>query len=206
MVEDTQEHRSKSVLDLVSYERIFTRADFLIRIFIGTLFKVYYYNNYVCHVRGCYSLVTVTATALSAELKPREQVLWDKPYLTWIDTLLPSQYWKVHCLLQHLHRGRGDKGKDAYLSLPYWQHWRRTLSAWVGFTSMGSTRSGRITSPSGGSRICFCDTIRYISANKQTNNEKMIFFFYYFGSHKDWNMKVLWFDSSRTVQEKCNAK
>lgn len=41
----------------------------------------------------------------------------------------------------------------------HWQHCLRTDSADTGFTSIGST-VGRITSPSGGSRICFCDTIR----------------------------------------------
>uniref|UniRef100_A0A2M3ZM19 Secreted peptide n=1 Tax=Anopheles braziliensis TaxID=58242 RepID=A0A2M3ZM19_9DIPT len=43
----------------------------------------------------------------------------------------------------------------------HWQHCFRTESVvgLVGFTSMFS-RFGRMTLPSGGSRICFCDTIR----------------------------------------------
>lgn len=43
----------------------------------------------------------------------------------------------------------------------HWQHCFRTESVvgLVGFTSMFS-RFGLITLPSGGSRICFCDTIR----------------------------------------------
>lgn len=42
----------------------------------------------------------------------------------------------------------------------HWQHCFRTSDETVGFTSIGSTLDGRITSPSGGSRICFCETIR----------------------------------------------
>lgn len=43
----------------------------------------------------------------------------------------------------------------------HWQHCFRTesVAGLVGFTSMFS-RFGLITLPSGGSRICFCDTIR----------------------------------------------
>lgn len=44
----------------------------------------------------------------------------------------------------------------------HWQHCFRTESVvgLVGFTSMFSSVPGLITLPSGGSRICFCDTIR----------------------------------------------
>lgn len=50
----------------------------------------------------------------------------------------------------------------------HWQHCLRTESAeTVGFTSIGSTLVGRITSPSGGSLICFWDTIRYISVTEK---------------------------------------
>lgn len=43
----------------------------------------------------------------------------------------------------------------------HWQHCFRTesVAGLVGFTSMFS-KFGLITLPSGGSRICFCDTIR----------------------------------------------
>lgn len=43
----------------------------------------------------------------------------------------------------------------------HWQHCFRTesVAGLVGFTSIFS-RFGLITLPSGGSRICFCDTIR----------------------------------------------
>lgn len=43
----------------------------------------------------------------------------------------------------------------------HWQHCFRTesVAGLVGFTSMFS-RFGLITLPSGGSRICFCETIR----------------------------------------------
>lgn len=44
----------------------------------------------------------------------------------------------------------------------HWQHCFRTESVvgLVGFTSIFSSVPGLITLPSGGSRICFCDTIR----------------------------------------------
>lgn len=54
---------------------------------------------------------------------------------------------------------RTDRGGSACGG--HWQHCFRTESVvgLVGFTSMFS-RFGLITLPSGGSRICFCDTIR----------------------------------------------
>lgn len=51
----------------------------------------------------------------------------------------------------------------------HWQHCLRIPSAFiVGLTSICSTFCGRIVSPSGGSRICFCDTILYISVKTKS--------------------------------------
>lgn len=56
--------------------------------------------------------------------------------------------------------GRKEEVEVKLTQANHWQHCFLTSDVTVGFTSIGSTFVGRITSPSGGSRICFCETIR----------------------------------------------